>query len=94
MLNRNISSKNKFHFTSLGCARNLIDSEVMIGILLKAGASIFRSVKQPISGGDMGDAAGQKSEDAGEAKKPILESRGVYLKFLSFMFLKRNLFFL
>ena len=28
---------NKIHFTSLGCARNLVDSEVMIGILLKAG---------------------------------------------------------
>lgn len=30
-------SGNKFHFVSLGCARNLVDSEVMIGILLKAG---------------------------------------------------------
>ena len=29
--------QNKVHFTSLGCARNLVDSEVMIGILLKAG---------------------------------------------------------
>jgi len=28
---------NKIHFTSLGCARNLVDSEVMLGILLKAG---------------------------------------------------------
>ena len=28
---------NKVHFTSLGCARNLVDSEVMLGILLKAG---------------------------------------------------------
>jgi ribosomal protein S12 methylthiotransferase len=27
----------KVHFTSLGCARNLVDSEVMLGILLKAG---------------------------------------------------------
>ncbi len=30
-------SGNKIHFTSLGCARNLVDSEVMLGILLKAG---------------------------------------------------------
>ncbi len=30
-------SGNKVHFTSLGCARNLVDSEVMLGILLKAG---------------------------------------------------------
>ncbi len=28
---------NKIHFTSLGCARNLVDSEVMLGILLKSG---------------------------------------------------------
>jgi ribosomal protein S12 methylthiotransferase len=39
MLNR-INSQNKFHFTSLGCARNLVDSEVMIGILLQAGYEI------------------------------------------------------
>lgn len=28
---------NKIHFTSLGCARNLVDTEVMIGLLLQAG---------------------------------------------------------
>jgi ribosomal protein S12 methylthiotransferase len=28
---------NRIHFTSLGCARNLVDTEVMLGILLKAG---------------------------------------------------------
>lgn len=33
---KNISG-NKIHLTSLGCARNLVDSEVMLGILLKAG---------------------------------------------------------
>jgi ribosomal protein S12 methylthiotransferase len=37
MLDRTVNFQNKFHFTSLGCARNLVDSEVMIGILLKAG---------------------------------------------------------
>lgn len=37
MLDRNVRFQNKFHFVSLGCARNLVDSEVMIGILLKAG---------------------------------------------------------
>lgn len=36
-LDRSVSFKNKFCFTSLGCARNLVDSEVMIGILLRAG---------------------------------------------------------
>lgn len=30
----------EIHFTSLGCARNLVDSEVMIGILQKAGYRI------------------------------------------------------
>ncbi len=30
-------SENKVHFTSLGCARNLVDSEVMIALLLKSG---------------------------------------------------------
>lgn len=30
-------SGNKVHFTSLGCARNLVDTEVMMGILLKSG---------------------------------------------------------
>ena len=37
MLDRTVNFQNKFHFTSLGCARNLVDSEVMIGQLLKAG---------------------------------------------------------
>jgi ribosomal protein S12 methylthiotransferase len=31
---------NKIHFTSLGCARNLVDSEVMMGILLKSGYEV------------------------------------------------------
>jgi len=31
------NSGNKIHFTSLGCARNLVDTEVMIGLVLKAG---------------------------------------------------------
>ena len=30
-------SLNKVHFTSLGCPRNLVDTEVMIGILIQAG---------------------------------------------------------
>lgn len=44
MLDRTIDFQNKFHFTSLGCARNLVDSEVMIGQLLKAG---FECVGEP-----------------------------------------------
>lgn len=36
-MNEVIILGNKIHFTSLGCARNLVDSEVMLGILLKAG---------------------------------------------------------
>ncbi|MBF8264011.1 MAG: Ribosomal protein methylthiotransferase RimO [Parachlamydiales bacterium] len=34
---KNSVFQNKFHFTSLGCPRNRVDSEVMIGLLLKAG---------------------------------------------------------
>jgi ribosomal protein S12 methylthiotransferase len=37
---------NKIHFTSLGCARNLVDTEVMIGILLKAGYEVTSQVKE------------------------------------------------
>lgn len=46
MLNRKIVFQNKFHFTSLGCARNLVDSEVMIGILLKAGYEAVQEMDQ------------------------------------------------
>lgn len=31
---------NKVHFVSLGCPRNLVDSEIMLGILLKAGYEV------------------------------------------------------
>ena len=37
---------NKVHFTSLGCPRNLVDTEVMIGILLKAGFEATPEMKQ------------------------------------------------
>lgn len=40
MTTKEIPSSNKIHFTSLGCARNLVDSEVMLGILLKAGYEV------------------------------------------------------
>ena len=43
---KKINFKNKFHFTSLGCARNLVDSEVMIGILLKAGFEVVSEPKE------------------------------------------------
>jgi len=32
--------KNKIHFTSLGCARNLVDTEVMLGLVIKAGYEV------------------------------------------------------
>jgi ribosomal protein S12 methylthiotransferase len=35
-----MSNRNKINFTSLGCARNLVDTEVMLGIVLKAGYEI------------------------------------------------------
>ncbi len=34
---------NKVHFTSLGCSRNLVDTEVMLGIVLKAGYEIVQN---------------------------------------------------
>lgn len=37
---------NKIHFTSLGCARNLVDTEVMLGILLKAGYEATERVEE------------------------------------------------
>lgn len=35
-----LSQGNKIHFTSLGCARNLVDTEIMLGLVLKAGYEI------------------------------------------------------
>jgi ribosomal protein S12 methylthiotransferase len=31
---------NKIHFTSLGCARNLVDTEIMLGLVIKAGYEV------------------------------------------------------
>lgn len=36
---------NKIHFISLGCPRNLVDSEVMLGILLKAGYEVAEDLR-------------------------------------------------
>ena len=51
-----------------------------IGNFSKAGASLFESAASPIAPSDMGCNAFPKIEEAGEVKKPILESRGVYLR--------------
>jgi len=37
---------NKIHFTSLGCARNLVDTEVMLGMVLKAGYELTGDEKE------------------------------------------------
>lgn len=37
---------NKIYFVSLGCPRNLVDSEVMLGILLKAGYEVAQDLKE------------------------------------------------
>lgn len=37
---------NKIHFISLGCPRNLVDSEVMLGILLRAGYEATEALPQ------------------------------------------------
>ncbi|HSX04461.1 MAG TPA: 30S ribosomal protein S12 methylthiotransferase RimO [Rhabdochlamydiaceae bacterium] len=39
-----LNGGNKIHFTSLGCARNLVDTEVMLGIVLKAGYEIAQQL--------------------------------------------------
>lgn len=36
---------NKIHFISLGCPRNLVDSEVMLGILLKSGYEVSEALE-------------------------------------------------
>lgn len=40
------SAGNKIYFISLGCPRNLVDSEVMLGILLKAGYEIASELEE------------------------------------------------
>lgn len=37
---------NKIHFISLGCPRNLVDSEVMLGILLQAGYEVAKTLEK------------------------------------------------
>lgn len=37
---------NKIHFISLGCPRNLVDSEVMLGILLKSGYEVSQTLEE------------------------------------------------
>lgn len=37
---------NKIHFTSLGCARNLVDTEVMLGLALKAGYEVTDALEE------------------------------------------------
>ena len=37
---------NKINFISLGCPRNLVDSEVMLGILLHAGYEVAPSLEE------------------------------------------------
>lgn len=37
---------NQIHFTSLGCSRNLVDTEIMLGIVLKAGYEIAMQMNE------------------------------------------------
>lgn len=41
-----IDPANKINFTSLGCPRNLVDSEVMLGILLQAGYEVCEPIEE------------------------------------------------
>ena len=38
--------QDKIYLTSLGCARNLVDSEVMLGLLLKAGYQVAGELEE------------------------------------------------
>lgn len=40
------NSGNKINFVSLGCSRNLVDTEVMLGILLKAGYEVTDQIER------------------------------------------------
>lgn len=40
------SNPNKINFTSLGCARNLVDTEVMLGLALQAGYEVTDNLKK------------------------------------------------
>lgn len=40
------SNPNKINFTSLGCARNLVDTEVMLGLALKAGYEVTEALEK------------------------------------------------
>ncbi|HKZ00407.1 MAG TPA: hypothetical protein VJ112_04510, partial [Rhabdochlamydiaceae bacterium] len=41
---KDVQSGNKINFTSLGCARNLVDTEVMLGIVLQAGYEVTHQI--------------------------------------------------
>ena len=41
-----ITKGNKINFTSLGCPRNLVDTEVMLGIVLQAGYEITEKIEE------------------------------------------------
>jgi ribosomal protein S12 methylthiotransferase len=40
------NSGNKIHFVSLGCARNLVDTEVMLGLLLQSGYEVTEQIEK------------------------------------------------
>lgn len=67
---------NKINFISLGCPRNLVDSEVMLGILLKAGYEVAPQLEEAdyivINTCGFLEASRQESRDTVEE---VLESR-------------------
>lgn len=46
MPSKPMAQGNKIHFTSLGCSRNLVDSEVMLGLLLQRGYEVAQDVQE------------------------------------------------
>lgn len=68
---------NKIHFISLGCPRNLVDSEVMLGILLKAGYEVAEDLKQAdyIVVNTCGFLEASRNESMGTVESCLLERK-------------------
>lgn len=72
-----VTSGNKIHFISLGCPRNLVDSEVMLGILLKAGYQVAKSLKDAdhIVINTCGFLEASRQESLGQVEEALAERK-------------------
>lgn len=72
-----VTGGNKIHFISLGCPRNLVDSEVMLGILLKAGYQVAKSLKDAdhIVINTCGFLEASRQESLGQVEEALAERK-------------------